>query len=65
MENELKLIKVDTDKYILCLDSIGEKLQGLKEKGAFTTATNMNLENAGIKNVAVIPFAIKTERVQK
>ena len=63
MESELKLIKVDTDKYILCLDSIGKNLPSVKERSTFATATNMNLENAGIKNIAVVPFTIKTERV--
>lgn len=32
MESELKLIKVDTDKYILCLDSIGKYHPSVKER---------------------------------
>lgn len=63
MDYELKMLKLDTNKYILCLDSKLNGVDGIKAKEIFANALIANLESAGIKNVAVIPFTIKTERL--
>lgn len=63
MDYELKMLKVDTDKYIICLDSKLNGVDDIKAKEIFANALIANLKNAGIKNVAVLPFTIKTERL--
>ena len=64
MDYELKMLKVDMDKYIICLDSkLNGADDGMKEKQIVANTLISSLKSAGIKNVAVLPFTIKTERL--